>query len=161
MTSREARPCELLPPPVETILLFAADGLSMRDKLFAPSGRPRTPERGQWVPLFRLLVESKEGRRTLLQLAQDGIRGWGLSRHMLDCSAAAFGHVSFKARAILALEELADTARERFTLPPPPQSPPPTPHTPLSARPESPPPPRPRPERPAPRRGPGNRPSPR
>jgi hypothetical protein len=114
----------LLPPPVGVILLYAADGLSVWNRSFSRSRRPRTPERAIWVPMFRQLTESPEGLRTLKALAEAGMRGWGCPEVYLACVDAAFRDIGFRARAIAALEDFADTARERFTVPEPPRHPP-------------------------------------
>jgi len=106
----------LLPPPVATILLYAADGLSVRMGRFSPSGRPRTPERIEWAAHFRKLVESAEGLEALKSLAAEGMEAWGCSAIALWCLNGAFRDITFRARAIAVLEELADTARERFSL---------------------------------------------
>jgi hypothetical protein len=148
MVSTKDRDHRGLPPPVATILLYAADGLSVWNRRFTVSGRPRTPERAGWAPMFRLLIESHEGVRTLKTLAETGMRGWGCPDVYLDCLDAAFRDIGFRARAIAVLEELADTARERFTLPEPPPRPPGADI-------------RPRPEAPKPRPGGPSRPRPR
>ena len=114
----------LLPPPVGIILLYAADGLSVWNRQFSRSGRPRTPERAVWVPMFRQLTESHEGLRTLKTLAVAGMRGWGCPEVYPACLDAAFRDIGFRARAIAALDDFADTARERFTIPEPPRHPP-------------------------------------
>jgi len=111
----------LLPPPVAAILFYAAEGLSVWNRRFSPAGRPRTPERAGWCQMFRLLIESPEGLRTLRNLAMSGMLGWDCPKVYIECLDAAFRDISFKARAIAALEDLADTARERFVLPEPPR----------------------------------------
>lgn len=132
-------------PPVGTILLYAADGLSIWNRRFSLSGRPRTPERAVWVPMFRQLTDSHEGLRTLKALAETGMRGWGCPDVYLDCLDVALRDIGFRARAIAVLAELADTARERFTLPEAPRHPPAADNRP---RPESPKPGSPAPSRP-------------
>ncbi len=143
---------QLLPPPLEVILKYAADGLSVWNGRFLPSGRPWTPPPIDYAGMFRLLVESREGRRTLRLLTEAGMRGWGCLDHYRDSLDGAFGHVSFRALAIAALEDFARTARKRFTLPEPPPRPPandtrpgPEPTKPGPAGPNR---PRPRPRRP-------------
>src|SRR5579863_5399569 len=112
MISILARNHRLLPPPVGVILLYAADGLSVWNRSFSRSRRPRTPERAIWVPMFRQLTESPEGLRTLKALVEAGMRGWGCPEVYLACVDAAFRDIGFRARAIAALEDFADTARE-------------------------------------------------
>ena len=109
--------CDILPPPTATILLYAADGLSVWNGIFSPSGRPRTGERSIWVPMFYQLAKSAEGMRTLKALATDGMRAWGCSDIVLGCLNDAFREVTFRTRVLSALEIFADTARVRFTLP--------------------------------------------
>ena len=161
MTSTEAPPRKILPPPVGTILLFAADGLSVRKREFSSSGKPRPPERNVWVPKLWQYLESPEGLRTLKELAEAGIRGGNYPDVYLECVDAAFRDPRFYKLAITALEEFADTARERFALPEPTQhaaaGPRPRPETvkPESPKLESPTPSRPRPRRRGPHLSPG------
>lgn len=132
-----------MPPPLGTVLLYAADGLSVGNRGFSRSRRPRTPERAVWVPVFRQLVESPDGIQMLRGLAEAGLRAWGSPSDYYLCLDAAFRYPSFRALAIAALEDFADTARERFALPEPP------PHPPAADT-------RPRPEKPRPKPpGPG------
>jgi hypothetical protein len=116
MTTKPLNMGTMLPPPVATILFYASDGLAVRARNFSPSGRPRTPERIQWAEHFRKLVETAEGLEALKSLAAEGMQAWGCSAIVLGCLDAAFRDVTFRARAIAVLEELADTARERFSL---------------------------------------------
>lgn len=113
-----------LPAPLATILLYAADGMSVRSNYLSRAGRPRTPERAVWVPYFRQLLETPEGVRMLRALAEAGMRGWDCPPVYFDCLDAAFRGLGFRARAIAALEDFADTARERVTIPEPPYRPP-------------------------------------
>lgn len=113
----------LLPPPVATILLYAADGLAAEEGRLSRSGRPRTPERALWVPLFRKLIETAEGFATLRAFAYAGMQAWGCSSILLECLDAAFRDPSFQSVAIAALEDFAETARERFSLAPGPAAP--------------------------------------
>lgn len=109
-----------LPAPAGVILLYAADGLAVWCHRFSRVGRPRTPERSIWVPMFWVLARSPDGLQTLKALAEAGMRAWHCPPVYLDCLRAAFSEVSFPGRAIAALEDLADTARERIALPLPP-----------------------------------------
>lgn len=144
----------LLPPPVATILLYAADGLAVRLRRFSPSGRPRTPERIEWVPMFRELANSADGIEALKSLAVVGMQAWDCSALLLYCLDSAFRDLGFRRSAIMVLEDLADTARERFSpaarpvYPPPPEVRPRT----DGGKPRPPSPSRPRPR---PRHGPG------
>jgi hypothetical protein len=106
----------ILPPPAGTILLYAADGLSTWRGHFNPSGRPRTPERSLWVPMFRQLVDSPEGLTTLHSMAEAGMRAWDCSEDVLACLPQAFRDITFRALSIAALEDFAATAREKVSL---------------------------------------------
>ena len=118
MSGRKSRHVlDLLPPPVVVILLYAADGLSVWNHIFSPSGRPRTGERNIWVPMFRQLAQSPDGMRTLQALATDGMKAWGCSDIALGCLNDAFRDPRFRTQILSALENFADTARARFTLP--------------------------------------------
>jgi hypothetical protein len=108
--------CALLPPPVETILFYAAWGLSFHKKRLAPSGRPLLGERIAWVPEFYERANSPEGLKELKALAQDGLRAWGLCKDTIEALDGAFGDGTFRVRIIKELEKLAATAREPFTL---------------------------------------------
>jgi hypothetical protein len=138
MANDKSRPPILLPPPAGTILLYAADGLSSWKGHLSPAGKPRTPSRSLWVPMFRQLVESREGLVTLRALAEEGMRAWECPPTMVRCLEYALRDITFRALSIAALQDFAETAREKVTLPgsePPPYPPPPKP--------------RPRPERPS------------
>lgn len=102
----------LLPPPVKIILLYAADGLSVWKDRYNKAGRPRTPSRSHWVPMFRQLVETYEGLRILQKLAETGIKAWGCHADTLACARDAFKDVTFRSHVITALEDFADTAQE-------------------------------------------------
>lgn len=129
----------LLPPPAATILLYAADGLSVWRKNFSPSGNPRTPERIIWVPMFRELVKSPEGLRTLRKLAETGMQAWRCPPDTVNCLKDAFHDITIRALMLATLEHFAETARERvlLTVPPPPR-PYPSPARPTPPRPERP-----------------------
>lgn len=128
-----ARPWKapLLPPPAGVILLYAADGLSAWKNCLSEGRRPRTPNRSLWVPMFRQLVDSHEGLRTLQSLAEAGMRAWRCPTGALDCLKAAFRDLTLRPLMISALENFAATAREKVTLPeaarpyPPAPAPPP------------------------------------
>jgi len=107
----------ILPPPAGTILLYAADGLSSWRGHLSPEGTPRTPSRSHWVPMFRQLVDSKEGLLTLHDLAKAGMRAWNCPPPMVGCLDDAFRDITFRAMSIAALQHFADTAPERVMLP--------------------------------------------
>jgi len=115
-----------LPPPAGTILLYAADGLSAKQGDLGPSGRPRTPRRSIWVPLFRDYIETDEGLGTLHSLAKDGMTAWDCSPDQLDSLVDAFADISFRALSVAALEHFAATAHEKITLKRPQKTPEPT-----------------------------------
>ena len=139
MEFRSSFPRCLLTPPAATILLYAADGLSVGNKHFSVSGRPKTPNRSEWVPMFRTLVNSPEGIQTLQTLAEIGMKAWDCPSDTLDCLKAAFRDITIRALLIASLENFADTAREKvvFDLPQParPYPPPPQPPSPKPERP--------------------------
>jgi hypothetical protein len=122
-----------LPPPAGTILLYAADGLSAKRGDLSPAGRPRTPRRSIWVPLFRDYIETDEGLGTLHSLAKDGMTAWDCSPDQLDSLVDAFADISFRALSVAALEHFAATAHEKVLMPElpkksVPESPKPAPH---------------------------------
>lgn len=102
----------LLPPPVKIILLYAADGLSVWKDRYNKAGRPRTPSRSHWVPMFRQLVETYEGLRFLQKLAETGMKAWGCKPDAFCCARCAFKDVTFRSHVIAALEDFAATAQE-------------------------------------------------
>jgi hypothetical protein len=107
---------KLLAAPAAIILLYAADGWALRHQMLSHTGKPRTPERTIWVPLFRQLVETHEGLGELKEFATAGMRGWNCPAVYLECLDAAFCDICFRSRVIAALHDLADTAREKFPL---------------------------------------------
>jgi len=125
MGRRGSKRTPILPPPAGTILLYAADGLAQSRGQLNRSGKPRTPARDQWVPLFRTLVESKEGLVELQHLATAGMQGWGCPPSLTRCLDDAFADITFRPLLIAALDDLAATARDKIVMPVP--SAPPTP----------------------------------
>lgn len=113
-----------LSAPLATVLLYAADGLAVWNQSLSRAGRPRMPERAVWVPMFRQLVESSDGVRTLKSLAEAGLQGWGCPDVYFECLDAAFRELGLKGRIIALLDELAATARDRFVMLEPPHHPP-------------------------------------
>lgn len=106
----------LLPPPVKIILLYAADGLSVWKDRYNKVGRPRTPSRSHWVPMFRQLVETYEGLRILQKLAETGMKAWGCKPDAFCCTRYAFKDVTFRSLVIAALENFAETAQEQHKI---------------------------------------------
>jgi hypothetical protein len=106
----------VLPPPAGTILLYAADGLSVRQGDLSPAGRPRTPKRSTWVPLFREHLDTDEGTDTLYSLAEDGMRAWDCSPDQMNGLRRAFEDITFRALSLAALEYFAATAPTPITL---------------------------------------------
>ncbi|MDD4617077.1 MAG: hypothetical protein PHW76_08215 [Alphaproteobacteria bacterium] len=106
----------MLPPPAKAILLYAADGLSVWKSDFTKCGRPRAPSPSRWVPTFRQLIETYEGLRVLQKLAEAGMMAWSCSNDTLDCTRDAFRDVSFRALAIAALEDFAETLPQKRTV---------------------------------------------
>lgn len=133
MTNGAPRRIVALPPPAGTILLYAADGLSSRQGDLSPAGRPRTPKRSIWVPMFRLYIDSENGLGTLHSLAEDGMRAWDCSPDQVNSLSDAFEDITFRALSIAALEHFAATAHEKVLMPElpkksVPESPKPEPH---------------------------------
>lgn len=121
MNTLSDRDRPLLPPPVKVILLYAADGLSVWKDHYNKAGRPRTPSRSHWLPMFRQLVETYEGLRILQKLAETGMKAGGCSADILKCTRDAFRDITFRGLIIAALEDFAATAQEthRIILPDP------------------------------------------
>lgn len=135
------------PGAIYEMLLLAAQGLAAENGCFARSGKPRLLERIHWAGIFRICLETPEGQRRLKELMIEGIRRGGWPRDYIGCVQAAFRETGFRARTIAMLEELADTAPKRFTLPEPPRHPPATDTRPRPERAG------PKPSHPAPKRG--------
>ena len=110
MTKSRSRRPAVLPPPVATILLFAADGLSSWKGSLSAAERPKAPSCLLWVPMFREFVESDEGLRILHALATAGMRAWRCPPSVIQSVDAAFGHITFRAMSIVALQHFTDTA---------------------------------------------------
>lgn len=106
----------LLPPPAKIILLYAADGLSVWKDHYNKSGRPRTPNRSHWVPMFRQLVETYEGLRILQKLTETGMKAWNCHNDTLNCARDAFKDITFRSHVIAALEDFAETAQEKHEI---------------------------------------------
>jgi len=107
----------MLPPPVEMILLYAADGLAAWRGHVGRSGRPQTPGRPLWVPMLRELVESDQGLSTLRAMAEAGMQAWECPPDLTSCLEAAFSDITFRVSAVAVLHNLAATSPEKVTLP--------------------------------------------
>ena len=116
MTEGALKRVVALPPPAGTILLYAADGLSSRQGDLSPAGRPLTPKRSIWVPMFRDYIDSEDGLGILYILAEEGMRAWGCTPDQVNSLSGAFEDITFKAQSIAALEHFAATAHEKVVL---------------------------------------------
>ena len=121
MSERSLPPQPLLAPPSATILLYAADGLSVWKKEFSKAGFPRTPERAIWVPMFRELLNSDEGVRTLHSLTRTGMKAWRCPPDSVNSLKAAFHDITLRVLMLATLEDYADTGFVQVLLPPAPQ----------------------------------------
>lgn len=83
-------PQRLLPPPVETILIYAAYGFAKRNKLIAPSGKPRLPEREIWAVFFSKLAEAERGIAQIKSYAYTGMNAWNVPNSISSCLEDAF-----------------------------------------------------------------------
>lgn len=129
-------PAPILPPPSAAILLYAADGLSVWKKQFSPRGYPSPPERTIWVPMFRELVNSDEGMRTLQALTRTGMQAWRCSPDSMNSLKSAFRDITLRALIIATLEDFAEAGAVKIILPVP--APPQPRVTAPAPRPESP-----------------------
>lgn len=119
MTNKQLYRTLILPPPASTILLYAADGLSVWRKNLNAAGFPRTPNRADWVPMFRQLVDSEEGMETLQNLALAGMEAWKCPSSQIQCLNDAFRDITFRALSIAALQRFFDTTAEKIVFPEP------------------------------------------
>jgi hypothetical protein len=117
MEKKSPRDTAILPPPVSTILLYAADGLSSFRRHLSSTGRPRPPSRSDWIPKFYLLMQTDMGLLILRVLAEEGMRAWNCPPIMLECLDAAVRDITFRAMSIAALRHFADMARDKVILP--------------------------------------------
>lgn len=124
MVNNGSRDNPRLPPPLGVLLWYAANGLSVAADGPIRAQRPHTPEVSVWAGPFREFVESRAGLRKLKGLAETGMRALGAPPDYFLCLDSAFRYPSFRALAIAALQDYADTAREPYTLPEPPRHPP-------------------------------------
>ena len=119
-----------LPPPVETILIYAAYGWADLNGFQAASGRPRLPERAVWLPLFHAIAASKNGFGTLKRYAERGCAAWRVPASIAACLEDAFADSRFPALLQAGFDDLAATtspplhlaARPKSTVPPAPSS---------------------------------------
>lgn len=109
---------DLLPPPVETILIYAAYGWAALNGYAAASGRPRLPERRIWVPLLHRLSLSPDGIAEIHDLARKGLECWGVAPSIRACLGDAFANERFETLLSEAIRHLADTAEPPLRLRP-------------------------------------------
>lgn len=83
-------PRKLLPPPVETILIYAAYGFAKRNKMIAPSSKPRLPEREIWAAFFSKLAETERGIAQIKGYAYTGLNAWNVPNSISSCLEDAF-----------------------------------------------------------------------
>lgn len=83
-------PRKLLPPPVETILIYAAYGFAKRNKMIAPSGKPKLPEREIWAVFFSKLAETERGIAQIKSYAYTGLNAWNVPNSISSCLEGAF-----------------------------------------------------------------------
>lgn len=99
-------PQKLLPPPVETILIYAAYGFAKRNKMIAPSGKPKLPERKVWAAFFFKLAETERGIAQIKSYAYTGMNAWNVPNSISSCLEAAFRwpHMARKLKSTLQLD---------------------------------------------------------
>lgn len=95
----------LAPPPVTTLMIYAAYGLADQRGRTAPSGRPRLLPREDWAPALAALLKGPDGLAALTALAQRGMEAWDVDSSITDCVAPAFATDGFAARMAAALGE--------------------------------------------------------
>ncbi|MEA1675485.1 hypothetical protein [Nitrospirillum sp. BR 11163] len=130
-----AAPPARLPPPVETILIYAAYGWADLNGFKAASGRPRLPERAIWLPLFHRLAAAKNGLSALKRYAKRGCAAWRVPVSIASCLDDAFADRQFAALLQIEFEHLAATASPPMRLVHWPKAAPATPPTPTLPRP--------------------------
>ncbi len=108
----------LLPPPAETILMYAAWGWAFEQGYLSRSARPKLPERTLWVPLFYDLTKIETGMSHLKELAVAGCIAWSISPSTRACLDDAFRDPRITDLLTESLLDLAATAREPFALTP-------------------------------------------
>ena len=121
----------LAPPPVTTLMIYAAYGLADQRGRTAPSGRPRLLPREDWAPALAALLKGPDGLAALTALAKRGMDAWDVDSSITDCVAPAFATDGFAARMAAALGEPGpgdgDARPSIASLPAPAQTPTPTP----------------------------------
>jgi len=106
-------PRKLLPPPVETILIYAAYGFAQRNKLIAPSGKPRLPEREIWAVFFSKLAETERGIAQIKSYAYTGMNAWNVPNSISSCLEDAFKWRSIQAAIKATLKHMLEFVRVR------------------------------------------------
>ncbi len=95
----------LAPPPVTTLMIYAAYGLADQRGRTASSGKPRLLPREDWAPALAALLKGPDGLAALTALAQRGMEAWDVDSSITDCVAPAFATDGFAARMAAALGE--------------------------------------------------------
>jgi hypothetical protein len=93
------------PPPVTTLMIYAAYGLADQRGRTAASGKPRLLPREDWAPALAALLKGPDGLAALTALAQRGMEAWDVDSSITDCVAPAFATDGFAARMAAALGE--------------------------------------------------------
>jgi len=83
-------PARKRPPPVETLLSYAAYGFAAHRGNFSPAGRPRTPPAREWLPEFAAMLAAPGGMARLERLTLIGMQSWGVDPSISDVLPAAF-----------------------------------------------------------------------
>ncbi len=83
-------PKEILLPPVETLLEYAAYGWSAHKGKVTATGLPRLPEPATWWSEFGALLAATDGLARLQRLALIGMQAWGVDPSISDVLPAAF-----------------------------------------------------------------------
>lgn len=107
---------DLLPPPYETILIYAAYGWASANGFRNAAGRPRLPERDMWVPLFYNLAATGEGLRQIEAHAEAGAAMWKLPPSIAAIIPDAFAGRVARLMFRTELRRLADTAAVKVIL---------------------------------------------
>lgn len=85
-----------LPPPVETLLVYAAYGMTAEQRRLSFAGKPRLLERTEWAPMLARILEGMDGLARLSALAETGMRAWGVHASLLVCVKPAFASAGMR-----------------------------------------------------------------
>lgn len=107
---------DLLPPPYETILIYAAYGWAKANGFKNTMGRPRLPERDVWVPLFYGLAATDDGLREIQVHAEAGAAAWNLPPSIAAVIPSAFAGRVARLTFRTELRRLAETATVKVPL---------------------------------------------